>query len=55
MGVLDAEIPPDGALARVDDEKLRNIANIESALDIFGCLKYKGISHNYFILRLKYF
>lgn len=41
MGVLEADIPPEEARARADDEKLRNIANIESALDIFGVLKYK--------------
>lgn len=41
VGVLEADIPPEEARARADDEKLRNIANIESALDIFGVLKYK--------------
>lgn len=41
-GVLDKEIPPEDArdtIAADDDEKFRNIARIESALEIFGCLK----------------
>lgn len=38
--MLEADIPPDDALdtAAVDDEKFRNIASIESALEIFGVL-----------------
>lgn len=41
-GVLDTETPPDDArdtIAADDDEKFRNIARIESALEIFGVLK----------------
>lgn len=41
-GVLDTETPPDDArdtIAAEDEEKFRNIARIESALEIFGCLK----------------
>lgn len=44
-GVLDADIPPEDARdtsAADDDEKLRNIAKIESALEIFGVLKHKN-------------
>lgn len=40
-GVLDKETPPDDAretMAADDDEKFRNIARIESALEIFGVL-----------------
>lgn len=42
VGVLDADMPPDDAweaIATVEEEKLRNMANIESALEIFGVLK----------------
>lgn len=41
-GVLDADTPADDARdasAADDDEKLRNMARIESALDIFGVLR----------------
>lgn len=41
-GVLDIDAPPDDALETIaadDEEKLRNIARIESALEIFGVLK----------------
>lgn len=40
-GVLDTETPPDDALDTIaadDEEKLRNIARIESALEILGVL-----------------
>lgn len=43
-GVLDADMPPEDArdtIAAEDDEKLRNIARMESALDILGCLSTK--------------
>lgn len=43
--MLDADIPPEDARdtsAADDDEKLRNIAKIESALEIFGVLKHKN-------------
>lgn len=43
--MLDADIPPEDARdtsAADDDEKLRNIAKIESALEIFGVLKRKN-------------
>lgn len=43
-GVLEAETPPEDAretIAADDDEKLRNMARIESALDIFGVLRSK--------------
>lgn len=39
--MLDMETPPDDArdtIAADDDEKFRNIARIESALEIFGVL-----------------
>lgn len=41
--MLDNDTPPDEArdtIAADDDEKLRNIARMESALDIFGVLEY---------------
>lgn len=41
-GVLDTETPPEDAretIAAEDDEKFRNIARMESALEIFGVLK----------------
>lgn len=59
VGVLDADIPPEDALdtmAADDEEKLRNIASIESALEIFGVLKYglrDNILHIYLITRDK--
>lgn len=40
--MLEADTPPDDAreaMAADDDEKFRNIARIESALEIFGVLK----------------
>lgn len=44
--MLEADMPPEEAretIAADDEEKLRNIARIESALDIFGVLKcHKG-------------
>lgn len=39
--MLEADTPPDEALEMIaadDDEKFRNIARIESALEIFGVL-----------------
>lgn len=43
VGVLDIESPPEDAreVRAADDEKFRNIANIESALDIFEVLKVR--------------
>lgn len=44
VGVLEAEMPPDDAremMAADDDEKFRNIAKMESALEIFGVLLVK--------------
>lgn len=45
-GVLETETPPEEArdtIAADDEEKLRNMARIESALDIFGVLKGKKL------------
>lgn len=48
VGVLEAEKPPDEAremMAADDDEKFRNIARMESALEIFGVLLAKFVSN----------